>query len=118
MIRALVVNPDARGVVVEVNPNRNGDLQGLVGGWLEGVGATIDADWFAFVNEDGRSLGQDVNVVGTALVSALGWPGGDMLRGPVVLVGQDGPEVTNVPDHVLDTAREVGVFITDTREEA
>lgn len=107
MIDMLVVEPTGCRVL-RADPELS-TLQGLVGGWIEGV-SVADADWFAFCNEDGKMMRLPVNSGATRLAEALGWESmGDYLSGTVVFVGRADPESTDVPESVLTTARHLGL---------
>lgn len=102
MIKALIVHPDR---TVE-HTSLVGDLASLRdaigGGWLEGVGASLGADWFGYCDEEGKPKGLPINALATDIAHQLGWPVDDALRGAVVFVGQgaDGDEA-DVPQRVV-----------------
>ena len=83
-LRVVVKEP---GKIAEVRdvPNTLEALQELVGGFIEPIHLANKV--IALVNEDGKHLGLQPN---------LGIPG-DVLMGPVVLVGDGGEEFTDVP---------------------
>ena len=104
-ISALLIPVDGDPEVREVEPHFTARKE-IVGGWLEGVGAGIDADWCAYADEEGRIKRLPINVRATALARSLGWPG-DFLVGPVVFVGQewrgeDGNVEVSVPARIVE----------------
>lgn len=102
MVKALVVETHGQARVVET-PGELDDLRRLLGGgWLEGVGAA-DADWHAYVDEEGKIKGLPLNPRATAVARQLGWPSGDVLCGPVVFLGtgREGEEA-DCPSHILE----------------
>lgn len=103
-IRALVVTPDGGAQVVETGTGL-ADFQRLVGGYLEGVGSSVTAEWFAYCDEEGKLKGLPPNIRATDLAISLGWrSNGDSLCGPVVFVGMKEGEETDVPSFVVETA--------------
>lgn len=85
-------------------------LQQIVGGWIEAIGT--DDGWCAYLNEEGKILGQSPNPAAERLARHLGWIPlrGDFLVGPVVFLGTDGSENSDVPGHVLAIARQMGML--------
>lgn len=68
-----------------VIPNELEEFQRLVGGYIETL--PIAADMLAIVNEEGKLRGMEPNMI----------VNGDLLVGPVVLVGVNGAEFCDVP---------------------
>lgn len=107
-VRALVIDRNGSHAVVSIEPELS-VLQSLVGGYIEVVAPAFGGfQWHAYVDEDGKAAGEQINVMATALLARLGWSGpmgGDFLVGPVIVLGQDGAEEADVPDEVLAVAR-------------
>lgn len=107
-VRALVIHPDGHAEVKRVNPDLP-VLQAVVGGNIEGIyprDSEKFGDWHGYVDEDGKFKALDVNVVATRFAGMLGWMGYgmDVLCGPVILLGTDGPEEADLPQPVIDAA--------------
>ena len=83
-IRVIVKNPGEAPEEREV-PNTLAALQALVGGYIEAVALARDA--VILVNEEGKLRGLEPNVM---LM-------GDVLVGPLVIVGVRGEEFADVP---------------------
>lgn len=96
-----MIRPDGVAEVVETRTDLASMRALIGGGWLEGVGATIESSWHAYCDEDGKNKGLPMNPVATVLAQRLGWPTGDVLCGTVVFLGTDGPHEADVPDEVL-----------------
>jgi hypothetical protein len=89
-------------------------LRDLVGGWIEGF-TCIGSRVHGYCNEEGKLDGLPVNGVATSVARALGWPAGDLLVGPVVMLG-DHPkgDESDVPTEVVDwLARMCGDALVD-----
>lgn len=111
-VRALVVPADGPGELRSVEGELTA-LQGIVGGWLEGVGPAGDAfttdgvpaseiGWHAYCDEEGKLKSLKGNRVATMIAWSLGWPTSDILCGPVVFLGNgDDGEEADVPDAVV-----------------
>lgn len=110
MTRVLVVPPGATPYVQEIDANRQGELQKIVGGWLELL--WMDDRAHCYGNEEGDGL--PVNETGTFLLSASPTvvPPGTPVRGTVAVLGQtpDGDEA-DVPDGFLDQMVEWGFML-------
>lgn len=65
------------------------DLQGLVGGRVEGI--TFKHDLFGYVNDDGKGLQLEPNRFATTYLHSYLFPG-DWIAGNIVLVGPAGPD--------------------------
>lgn len=102
MVRALYVTP--LGGARPTNTKTDlASLQFLVDGPIEGV--TL-RDCHLYCNEEGKRRGLTPNYPATKLAHALGWPVGDVLRGPVIFLGGDGAGgEADVPDSVVQTWR-------------
>lgn len=103
-VKALVIGTDSRGSVVEVpdgDLERLSALQRAVGGFIEAVG---DARCVVYVNTDGKSERMAVNPGATWLVNVLqpDFALFDVIAGPAVVLGRDGPEDCDVPDDIVD----------------
>lgn len=89
-------------------------LQALVGGWLEGF-TCIGSRVHGYCDEEGKLKGLPVNGVATSVARALGWPAGDLLCGPVVMLG-DHPkgDESDVPAEVVEwLTRMCGAALVD-----
>lgn len=103
-VLAVIVTTDT--VMIRPVDSSLAGIQFLVAGDIEGVspaGQDEQVAWHAYVNEQGKLLDLPVNLLATTLAQMLGWPGGDVLNGTVVFLG-DGPEgdETNVPREVIE----------------
>jgi hypothetical protein len=119
-LRALVISPDGGGVLTDlpVQPARAAREVGeIVGGNLEAI-IVANADWLAYINEEGARLALLPNLQADAICRALGYhfQPGDYLIGPAVFLGRQGANETDVPEHVLGMAREAGVLAPATPE--
>ena len=79
----------ARGLVIETDGslrvfNEHDDLSDAVGGYLEGI---TGYRWSAYVNEEGKLKGMNLNTLATMALVELGWGLGDYIAGPLVLFG-------------------------------
>jgi hypothetical protein len=118
---ALVVHPAGRATLArltEFAPVAAQVISELVGGNLEGL-AVAGGDWCAYINEDGGALGLPPNPVADAMARVLGYPFvfGDYLKGVAVFLGitPGKPDEHDVPDYVIELARQTGADITATR---
>ena len=79
------------------------------GGWLEAIGVPDPTDampaWHAYVDEEGAIKGLAANVAATRLARAAGWPGADLLHGPVLFLGTVGEDEADVPVPLVTLAR-------------
>lgn len=117
--RALVINPGES--FATVRQLRHGDLQtlqGIVGGWLEGL--PLAAGVMALINEEGKLQGlarnHYANDIASALMATAGLSlqGGDYLAGPVVFVGEPKRgETTDVPKFLLEAVADSGLEIRE-----
>ncbi|AGT13119.1 hypothetical protein CROSSROADS_133 [Mycobacterium phage Crossroads] len=117
--RALVLRPDGTRETVTI-PRDHSELrtlQGIVGGYIEGVYGWTSEDAEAFdvtfmVHSEGKLLNQPVNVQATALWWSFnpGARGVDRLRGVVVVTGgADGEGNTlAVPNQVVEVVERAG----------
>jgi hypothetical protein len=102
-IRAVIIpaEPDQPARVSMIEPTAT-TYQGIVGGWIQGIGGD---GWSAYVNEEGKLMGQSVNVAANNILAALGWVGAgrDFVVGPVVIVGPPNAkhDDTDLPDDIL-----------------
>lgn len=110
-VRALVVHPDGSPEVVSTEPTLE-NLQSLVGGDIEPI-TPVDGplrNWHAYADEDGKYKNRSYNRNATVLLGRLGWLGGvfggDFVVGTVVLLGDAGSEEADLPDDVLDAAKD------------
>lgn len=109
-IRVLLVPPGmeepARIVEITADPAKMlSALNGLVGGWIEGVSGY--GNWVAYVNEEGKIHGMRTNPRATVLAHVHGWPKGDIICGPAVFLGRNGPEEKSVPDDIVSTCEDI-----------
>jgi Domain of unknown function (DUF3846) len=102
----LAAATDFRPVEVETDAT-DAALRALIGGgWLEAAAGT-HPEWLAYFDEEGKFKGLPVNLPATALARYLGWTVADVLVGDVVFLGwASGPRRADVPEHVLNIARE------------
>ena len=84
-MRALLKSPSDKGFREIIVPNQLHPLQELVGGYIETV--TIAEDACIICNEDGRLLGLPYNCEFCGM----------NFVGPILIVGVDGDEFTDVP---------------------
>jgi predicted ThiF/HesA family dinucleotide-utilizing enzyme len=98
--------------LVEVDRFNLEDIQTLVGGYVE---ATFGDGWAAMYNEDGGPLGYPPNVHAANLMTALG-----AFRpyvGSVVFIGVEDGDTVNVPQHIVDKAKEIGILDVEAYED-
>jgi len=81
-VRAVIVRP---GEQPEVRDVESGSLRKIVDGYLEQLPARYlaDCDVVGYINEEGKILRMEPNLV---------CDGHDVIRGPIVFLGSDGPE--------------------------
>ena len=104
-VSGLLVKVDGSIDLVQVD---NGDLapvRDLVGGWVE---TTFGDTWVAMFDEEGMLKGLTPNLSVFALMVALGAPRGYV--GDVVFFGVKGDQTTNVPVHLIEKAKEIGLL--------
>lgn len=116
VIDVLVITPgDATAVRQTIDLDLSA-LQGLVGGYLEAISfdRTLGA---VYINEEGKLRGLPYNAVGdlfvTTALDRVGRTliGGDMIVGPIVVVGppdSEGDE-TSVTEAAVDLCRELDI---------
>lgn len=109
-IRVLLVPPGieepARVVTIPADPTTLlRELQKLVGGFIEGVSGF--GDWVAYVDEEGKLKMSPTNPRATVLAHVHGWPKGDIICGPAVFLGRNGPEETSVPEWIVATCDDI-----------
>ena len=107
MTRALIVPVDGHAEIRDISADLS-TLQKLVNGFIESVPPFPGAEWHAIVNEEGKFYGLPWNPGATGLLRSLGWPRGDFISGPAVILGVDpiGNDV-DVPRLVLRMAAEL-----------
>ena len=108
-MRALVVEPDGTGRIVDTPGTAESIRELIGGGWLEGVSGSLGGDWHAYVDEEGKIKGLDPNYPATQIANSVGWPSGDFLVGSVVFLGHEGPEEADCPELIIEVARVIGV---------
>jgi hypothetical protein len=103
MTKAILIEPDLAPMEVDI-PRGLGGLQAAVRGNIEGLPSRDDQGWVAYGNEEAKIEGLRPNLVAHALLVQLaGHNPGDILRGPVVFVGQDDRgEERDVPCKLMD----------------
>jgi hypothetical protein len=118
---ALVVHPAGVGTLARLSEFPMVAAQVIsevVGGNLEGL-AVAGGDWCAYINEDGGELGLAPNPLADAMARVLRYPfmHGDYLKGVAVFLGVTPGDAAehDVPQYVIDLARQAGVVITQTR---
>ena len=96
-MRAVLVPVDGPPEIIDVEPGDIGPR--VLGGWLEIV---LLKGWpgemvHAYIDEEGKLKGLPVNQLATDLAHVPG----DVIAGPMVILGSDGPEEADVPEEVL-----------------
>jgi hypothetical protein len=105
---AKVLHVKADGTVDLVDASRTdiSDIQQLVGGWVE---ATYGDGWAVMYDEEGGPKGYPPNMPAALLMSALG--AARMYVGDVVFIGLKNDDTANVPQHIVDKAKEIGIIL-------
>jgi hypothetical protein len=117
-VKAVIVRADGDIEIGPVNPTLDG-IKSVVGGWLEAIHPTGDqyGVWHAYVDEEGKLKGLPPNPVATGFVTGLGWRGGDVLCGPVVILGEDGEgEEADAPEQVQRAAMRWALIQMESEE--
>jgi hypothetical protein len=109
--RYMLIRPDGLVELGWLPPDDQGQarvVNELVGGYYETIGW---GPWLAFINEDGKRLQLPPNTLAEVLARQLGWQfrAGDYLVGPAVFASRAGFSVADVPEGVVDLARELGM---------
>lgn len=103
MTKALIIPVQGEPEVRDIDANSLATLQGIVGGYLEGV--TLASDAHLYCNEEGKLQGLPYNDLATRIVRTYlpGWQ--DVIVGDVAVLSSDeeGGE-TDVPQHMIDAA--------------
>jgi len=106
-IRVLVIRTTEEPFLTRIagprTPSTLDALQAEVGGYIEPI---TGSDWVMYLDEDGKMKNLNPNPTASRLAHRLGWQGlraGDFIVGTVVVCGRNGPEESDVPQHVLDT---------------
>lgn len=104
MTKAILILPNSVPIEVEIPHGLTG-LQAAVGGYIEGLPSREDQGWVAYGNEEAKIQGLLLNLVAHGLLVELaGHDAGDVLRGPVVFVGQDSRgEEQDIPEGLMQT---------------
>lgn len=108
-MRALVVEPDGTGRIVDIDGTAESIRELIGGGWLEGVSGSLDYDWHAYVDEEGKLKNLPANYAATQIANSVGWPSGDFLVGTAVFLGHIGPDEADCPELIIEVARVIGV---------
>lgn len=104
-VKGLLVKVDGGIDLVEVDANDLAPVQELIGGWIE---ITFGDRWVAMFDEDGIQKGLAPNANALALMLALGTP--RPYVGNVMFFGTRGRQTANVPIHVIDKAKALGLL--------
>lgn len=83
-------------------------LQKAVGGYIEHL-SMPDGELDLWLNEEGKLEGLPINSVATDLLWLLhpAFRGQDVLVGPIVLTGHDGPETASIPEGFWNYLKEL-----------
>lgn len=99
-VRALVVEPDGTGRVIDVPDTLDGMRAAIGGGYLEAH--DLRGGVHLYCDEDGNRKALPVNNAATLLARALGARFVDWLRGPVMFLAHTpGGDEADVPGAVL-----------------
>lgn len=98
-MRAVVIQPDGTATIEDADVSLSG-LQAVVGGYIEAVGLKCPTPATAYINEEGKLEGLDVNLAATRIAHLMP---GDFIAGPMIVLGapDDEGDDTPVPDEVL-----------------
>lgn len=103
-VRVLMVFPEGLGIHEEIDENLIPDI---IGGFLEAI-HDPNGKWHAYLDEEGKIKGLDVNPVATLVARRAGWLVPDLLCGPVMFLGTDrAPEEADVPQSVIDIYNQI-----------
>lgn len=99
-VKALLVNPDGSGRLIDISPALQDLRAAIGGGWLQLIPLSDGAH--IYCDDDGKPTRLALNPAATELANLAGWPVGDVLRGPVLFLGhrRDGAEA-DVPADLL-----------------
>ncbi len=112
MSKALLIHEN--GVVENIVYNDYKDLQKLVGGYIEGIHI---ADGFAYVDEEGKLKGKDVNPLATKIwhdaARKHNYQINDFIVGKMVLTGKadDEGNDTDISQQTIDEIMNQGIVI-------
>lgn len=107
-VKGLHVKVDGGVELVEVASGDLKPVQDLIGGWIE---ITFGHRWLVMYDEDGTAKGLAPNGNALLLMVALGAP--RPYVGDVVFFGSRGRQTANVPLHIIDKAKELGILDSD-----
>jgi hypothetical protein len=110
--KVLHVKADGQVDLVDASRTDIADLQKLVGGYVE---ATYGDGWAAMYDEDGGPKGSPPNPSAQLLMMALG--AARFYVGDVVFIGIKGGDTANVPQHIVDKAKEIGILDVEKFED-
>lgn len=110
--KVLHVKADGTVDLVDVSRTDIADLQRLVGGWVE---ATYGDGWAAMYDEEGGPKGSPPNPAAYLLMGVLGAP--RPYVGDVVFIGIKNDDTADVPQHIVDKAKELGFLDPDAFED-
>lgn len=114
MTKVILIEVDGPPRAVELPHGLTG-LQAAVRGWIEGLPSPEGKGWVAYGNEEAKIEGMFPNLLAHALLVHLaGHNPADVLRGPVVLAGQDdGGEQVDVPDTLMGELEQAALEISE-----
>jgi hypothetical protein len=106
VVAALIVQPDGTAEIRDIDPDFMAIKEVLNGGWLEAIHPRDPGfgQWHAYVDEEGKLKGLPINPAATAFAQSIGWWSSDALCGPVVFLGDKGPDEGDVPPEVVGLA--------------
>lgn len=100
MITAVIIKPEGTVTVSKIRTDLHSLRQAIGGGYLERVACSPTVS--AWMDEEGKINSLPPNPLATMIVKALGWPGdGYLLNGTVMITGDKGSDVTDVPDDIV-----------------
>jgi hypothetical protein len=114
MAKVILIEVDGPPREVELPHGLTG-LQAAVRGWIEGLASPAEDGWVAYGNEEAKIEGLFPNLLAHALLVHLGGHDpADVLRGPVVLAGQDEDgEQVDVPADLMGKLEQAAVEIAE-----
>jgi hypothetical protein len=93
MIKAVVISPEGERSILELDPNDPKPMQEAVGGWIEMIRSQVEPSLLGFVNEDGKRLGLELNVIASGM---LGYP----VVGNAVFATDKAPSLGDAPEAI------------------
>jgi hypothetical protein len=113
MAKVILIEVDGPPREVELPHGLTG-LQAAVRGWIEGLPSPEGEGWVAYGNEEAKIEGMFPNLLAHALlVHIAGHNPADVLRGPVVLAGQDEDgEQVDIPADLMERLMKAALEIS------